>query len=105
MLDVRPARNAFVQILCNTYNVDVSAAIIILTLSTLHGRRVFDVHLFFHLFPFNVRSAEGGQVLARLWRVGRSMFDVHFFQPSAFLVTVQIASSSPPQNHQNYHQG
>ena len=46
MLDVRPARNAFVQILCSAYNVDVSAAIIILTLSTLHGRRVFDVHLF-----------------------------------------------------------
>jgi hypothetical protein len=43
MLDVRPARNAFVQILCSAYNVDVSAAIIILTLSTLHGRRVFDV--------------------------------------------------------------
>jgi len=46
MLDVRPARNAFVQILCSAYNVDVSAVIIILTLSTLHGRRVFDVHLF-----------------------------------------------------------
>ena len=46
MLDVRPARNAFVQILCSAYNVDVSAAIIILTLSTLHGRRMFDVHLF-----------------------------------------------------------
>jgi len=45
-LDVRPACNAFVQILCSAYNVDVSAAIIILTLSTLHGRRVFDVHLF-----------------------------------------------------------
>ena len=44
MLDVRPARNAFVQILCSAYNVDVSAAIIILTLSTLHGRRVLDVH-------------------------------------------------------------
>ena len=50
MLDVRPARNAFVQILCSAYNVDVSAAIIILTLSTLHGRRVFDVHLFSTLF-------------------------------------------------------
>jgi len=23
---------------------------------------------------------QGGQVLARLWRFGRSMFDVHFFQ-------------------------
>jgi hypothetical protein len=46
MLDVRPARNAFVQILCSAYNVDVSAAIIILTLSTSHGRRVFDVHFF-----------------------------------------------------------
>ena len=50
MLDVRPARNAFVQILCNAYNVDVSATIIILTLSTLHGRRVFDVH-FFSVLP------------------------------------------------------
>jgi hypothetical protein len=28
------------------------------------------------LFWFFIRSAEGGQVLARLWRVGRSMFDV-----------------------------
>jgi len=27
----------------------------------------------------DVRSAEGGQVLARLWRVERSMFDVHYF--------------------------
>ncbi len=36
--------------------------------------------LFLRLFPFNIRSAGGGQVLARLWRVGRSMFDVHFFQ-------------------------
>ena len=27
-----------------------------------------------HLFSFNIRSAGGGQVLARLWRVGRSMF-------------------------------
>ncbi len=34
----------------------------------------------FPFFPFNIRSAGGGQVLARLWRVGRSMFDVHFFQ-------------------------
>ena len=28
---------------------------------------------------FDVRSAGGGQVLARLWRVERSMFDVHLF--------------------------
>jgi len=52
-LDVRPARNAFVQILCNAYNVDVSAAIIILTLNTLHGRRVFDVHFFQSLLGKN----------------------------------------------------
>ena len=30
--------------------------------------------LFLQIFPFNVGSAGGGQVLARLWRVGRSMF-------------------------------
>jgi len=32
---------------------------------------------------FNVRSAGGGQVLARLWRVGRSffyIFDVHLLK-------------------------
>jgi len=28
---------------------------------------------------FDVRSAGGGQVLARLWRVERSMLDVHLF--------------------------
>ena len=27
-------------------------------------------------YLFFIRSAGGGQVLARLWRVGRSMFDV-----------------------------
>jgi len=27
---------------------------------------------------FKIRSAEGGQVLARLWRVGHWMFDVFF---------------------------
>jgi len=31
------------------------------------------------VFLFIIRSAGGGQVLARLWRVGRSMFDVHLF--------------------------
>ena len=42
---VRLARNAFGQILCSAYNVDVGAAIIILTLITLHGRRVFDIRI------------------------------------------------------------
>ncbi|MBL7195466.1 MAG: hypothetical protein ISS64_04120 [Desulfobacterales bacterium] len=42
---VRPARNAFGRIFCSAYNIDVSAAIIILTLITLHGRRVFDIQV------------------------------------------------------------
>jgi hypothetical protein len=40
--------------------------------------------VFFKLTEYIIRSAGGGQVLARLWRVGRSMFDVRcsfFSQP------------------------
>ena len=68
-------------------------------------RSMFDVHpfldqpffqiicLFLHLFLFNIRSAGGGQVLARLWRVGRSMFDVHFFQ--SLLVAEEVHKEIP----------
>jgi hypothetical protein len=41
----------------------------------LHKKSPFAVQHCFFLFI--IRSAGGGQVLARLWRVGRSMFDVH----------------------------